>query len=144
MKLRRICDTLPSSVTSGGRSAGLLEDQRHGVADQQRAQHAAQRAEQVGDAELGRRDHDLAGLDLGEVEQVVDQLGQVLRRLADELDLLLLLGASARRRCRVSSSRDSARIEFSGVRNSWLMLDRKRVFSSSARRRWSARSSSSA
>ena len=45
---------------------------------------------------------------------------------------------------RASSSRDSARIEFSGVRNSWLMCDRNFDFSSSARRRWSARSSSSA
>jgi hypothetical protein len=35
-------------------------------------------------------------------------------------------------------------MEFSGVRNSWLMFERKRDFISSARRRWSARSSSSA
>ena len=42
------------------------------------------------------------------------------------------------------SSRLSARIELRGVRNSWLMLERKRDFISSARRRWSARSSSSA
>ena len=35
-------------------------------------------------------------------------------------------------------------IELSGVRNSWLMFERKRDFISSARRRWSAFSSSSA
>ena len=37
-----------------------------------------------GDLERRRADDDLAGLDLGEVEQVVDQLRQVLGRLADE------------------------------------------------------------
>ena len=45
---------------------------------------------------------------------------------------------------RSRSSRASARIEFTGVRNSWLMFERKRDLSSSARRRWSAFSSSSA
>ena len=35
----------------------------------------------------------LPGLDLGEVEQVVHQLGRALGRLADEADLPLLLGA---------------------------------------------------
>ena len=52
--------------------------------------------------------------------------------------------ASGRRRPARAGARLSARIEFSGVRNSWLMFDRKRDFISSARRRWSARSSSSA
>ena len=45
----------------------------------------------VADGELDRRDDGLAGLDLGQIEQIVDQLGQVLGRLADEPDLLLLL-----------------------------------------------------
>ena len=45
-----------------------------------------------GDGERRRHHHGLACLDLGEVEQVVHQLGQVLRRLADEADLRLLLG----------------------------------------------------
>ena len=96
------------------------------------------------DVELGRPDDDLARLDLGQVEQVVDQLGQVLGGLADEADLLLLLRRERRRRCGRAGARDSARIELSGVRNSWLMFERKRDFISSARRRWSAFSSSSA
>ena len=69
----------------------ILEHQRDGIADQQRPQHAAQRAEQRCDGERRRHHDDLAGLHLGEVEQIVDQLGQVLGRLADEADLRLLL-----------------------------------------------------
>ena len=114
------------------------------VAGQQRPQHAAQGAEQ---ARLPRirpgRDHDLARLHLGQIEQIVDQLGEILRRFADEPDLLALLVAELAVGA-VQQQRDSARIELSGVRNSWLMLERKRVFISSARRRCSARSSSSA
>ena len=96
------------------------------------------------DVELGGPDDDLARLDLGEVEQVVHQLGQVLGRLADEADLRLLLGGQVAVACGRAGGAESARIEFSGVRNSWLMFERKRDFSSSARRRWSAFSSSSA
>ena len=62
------------------------------VVGQQRPQHAAQGAEQGRRLELLRPEDHFAGLDLGQVEQVVDQLRQVLGRLADEVDLLLLLG----------------------------------------------------
>ena len=124
-------------------TARVLEDERDRVADEQRAQHAAKRAEQVLDGELDRRDRRLARFDFRQVEQVVDQLGQAFRGFADELNLLFLLGRQIAV-VRASSRRESARIEFSGVRNSWLMLERNFDFSSSARRRWSARSSSSA
>ena len=39
----------------------------------------------------GRHDDRLARFHLGKVQQIVDQLGQVLGRLADEADLRLLL-----------------------------------------------------
>ena len=41
--------------------------------------------------ELGRHDDRLACLHLRQIEQIIDQLCQVLRRLADEPDLRLLL-----------------------------------------------------
>ncbi len=41
--------------------------------------------------ELGRHDDGLACLDLGQIEQIIHQFGQVLRRLANEADLRLLL-----------------------------------------------------
>ena len=92
-----------------------------------------------------RAPHDrLAGLDLREIEQVVDQLGSSLGGLVGCNATCSCCSVVSGPSAWSSSSRDSARIEFSGVRNSWLMLDRKRDFSSSARRRWSARSSSSA
>ena len=87
-------------------AAGLLEDESDVIADQQRAQHAAQRAEQIGGLELGRAHHRLAGLDLGDVEQIVDQLGQVLRRLADEIDLPLLLGRQLPVAARLQQARE--------------------------------------
>ena len=114
---------------------GLLEDERHRLAHQQRPQHAAQRAEQVADVELDRADDDLARLDLGEVEQVVHQLAERVGRLADEGHLPLLLGGEVAVGALRAAGAPSAWIEFTGVRNSWLMLERKRVLSSSARRR---------
>src|SRR2546425_8348792 len=43
------------------------------------------------DVELGGADDDLARLDLGEIEQIVHQLRQLVGRLADVADLHLLL-----------------------------------------------------
>ena len=48
--------------------------------------------EQVADLERADPDHGLSGFDFGQVEQVVDQGREPLGGLADELDLLLLLG----------------------------------------------------
>ena len=92
-------------VLQQGRDIGrVFEDQRHAVADQQWAQHAAQGREQPLGAALDRGHDDLAGLDLGEVEEVVDELGQALGGLADELDLALLL----RRQFAVGASEQQA------------------------------------
>jgi hypothetical protein len=63
----------------------------------------------------------LAGLDLREVEDVVDDRRAATRRSADRLGELALLGSSG-----VSSSRPVMPITpFIGVRISWLMLARK-------------------
>ena len=83
MKLRRICETLPSSVRMVGRLSGSSKFEADRLIDEQRPQHAAQRAEQIDDLEFARPDFGLAGFDLGEVEEIVDQLGEVLGRLAE-------------------------------------------------------------
>ncbi len=62
---------------------GIVEYQRDGLVEQQRPEHAAERAEQVLDLERRRPDNRLAGFDLGEVQQIVDELGQLLGRLPD-------------------------------------------------------------
>ena len=91
MKLRRICETLPSSVSSGGTSRG--SSNTSATASPTSSGRSMPRSAPNSDRDGERRRHAprLAGLDLGEVEQVVDQLGQVLGRLADEADLRLLL-----------------------------------------------------
>ena len=82
-------------------------------------------------------DYRLAGFHLREVEQVVHQVRQLFGRLADETELRLRLAVA--RRGRPSSSRSHRpMIEFTGVRNSCVMFERKRDLRSSARRRWSA------
>jgi len=78
-------------AVQGRQAERRLEAQRHAVAHQQRPQHAAQRAEQLLDREFRRVELHLAGLDLGEVEQVLDQLGEALGRLGDEVELAHLL-----------------------------------------------------
>ena len=97
------------------------------------------------DVELRRADGDLAGLDLRQVEQVVDHLGE-RRRPPVRMNVHLPLAArrSAAPSAPVEQQPRQARMELSGVRNSWLMFARKRLFSSVALRSDSARSSSSA
>ena len=124
MKLRRICETLPSSLYMTSDCGRLVEHELHVVAHQQRAQHAAQRAEQVRHGELHRAHFGLARFDLREVEQIVHQLGEIVGGLGDEAAPACPARRSASPSERSSSSRDSARIEFSGVRNSWLMFER--------------------
>src|SRR5262249_14684229 len=51
-----------------------------------------QAAEQVGDRERASFDFDLAGLDLGEVQKVIDELEQAFRRAPDVADLSFLFG----------------------------------------------------
>ena len=73
---------------------------------------------------------ELAGLDLREVEDVVDDRQQRLARAADRLGVLALL----RRRARVSSRSSVMPITpFIGVRISWLMLARNSTSSATPR-----------
>ncbi len=72
-------------------AARLVEDQHHVRVDEDRLEHAAQRREQVDELEPLRRDLDAAGLDLRQVEQVVDHLAELDRGAVDEADLALLL-----------------------------------------------------
>ena len=91
MRLRRICETLPWSVCSSGSVVRLVDDERDVLVDGERLEHAAQRGEQVGGREGLDAQLDLAGLDLAQVEQVVDQRRELLGSLADVLHLLFLL-----------------------------------------------------
>ena len=96
----------------------LLEHQRQRLVDEQRPQHAAQRAEQAADLERRRPDLDLAGFDLGEIEQVVDQIRQLLRRLADVEQLVLLARGGRPAVRRAGSSAPGSSSPASGTRGS--------------------------
>ena len=56
---------------------------------------------------VGDRERELPGLDLGEVEHVVDQAEQMLAARLDALEHLADLAAAPRRRCRPGSARCS-------------------------------------
>ena len=73
------------------------------------------------------RQRQLARLDQREIEDLVDQLQQVPARLEDLVDASLLRGRRARAR-RIPCSWAKPRIALSGVRSSWLMLERKSDF----------------
>src|SRR3569832_1002526 len=98
------------------------------------AEHAAQRGEQIDHVEPVGRHYQAAGLDLREVEPVVDPRMNWICFSCSAVS-----GPSRRSRSR----RTIERIAPSGVRNSWLMYDRNRLFSSVAWRSASLRSSSS-
>lgn len=70
---------------------GLVEDQADGLAQQERAPHATQCSEKGGNLELSRSHRNLAGLDLGYVEEIVDQRREILGRFSNKGDLLDLL-----------------------------------------------------
>ena len=85
--------------------------------------------------------HELAGLDLGEVEDLVDQQQQRVRGLVDGAEIGLLLGG----RAWVSASRPAMpMMPFIGVRISWLIAARKRDLARSAASAWSRAPASSA
>ena len=65
--------------------------ERDVVVGRQWLEHAAQRREQVGGRERLDSQLDLAGLDFAQVEQVVDQRGELVGGLADVAHLLFLL-----------------------------------------------------
>ena len=79
MKLRRICDTLLSSVSSGGSRPGRRRPARRGRSTSSgRSMPRSAPNSDVALRTATARTIDLARLDLGEIEQIVDQLGQVL------------------------------------------------------------------
>src|SRR5262249_4262160 len=69
-----------------------VEDQLDRRTRQQRPQRAAQAAEQVLHRERHGLDLDLSGLDLRQIQKIVHQVQQVLRRAADVAALAFLLG----------------------------------------------------
>ena len=93
----------------------------------------------LGQVEVDRLEPQLAGLDLREVEDVVDHREQELRRAVHRLRELALRGASG-----VSSSRSIMPITpFIGVRISWLMLARNCDFERFASSAWRASATAS-
>ena len=90
-KLRRICDTLPSSVCRSGTSSGSSNTRATDSFTSSGRSMPRRAREEVLEIEL-RRPHDrLARLHRREVEQVVHQLGQVVGGLADIAHLPALL-----------------------------------------------------
>ena len=79
---------------------------------------------------------DPAGLEPREVEQGVDQLAQPQRVALDDLELLAQPRVAVERPASARSSATGPMISVSGVRNSWLTLEKKSVLarSSSAER----------
>ena len=82
---------LASSVSSGGTSVG--SSNTSATASPTSSGRNMPRSAPNSDAAVNsrRRHHRLARFHLGEIQQIVDQLSQVLRSLADEADLCLLL-----------------------------------------------------
>src|SRR6185436_10201286 len=69
----------------------LLEDEIHDVRDQEWPQHTAQGAEEVCHLELRRLHGHFARLNLGQIQQIIDEFQQVLSALSDIADLFGLL-----------------------------------------------------
>ena len=137
IRLRTICETLPSSVCKGPATRlGSSKISSTGVVvRQQRLQHALERAEQLMHLETLGANLDLAGLHLRQIEQVVHHL------LQDRAPRIRCSGPASPASELSSpsilsiSSRASEMMEFSGVRNSCETLERNLVFRSEARRK---------
>src|SRR5262245_40533748 len=71
----------------------LVEEEADRLVEEKRTQHAAKRAKQIGDLELADAHVDLAGFDLREIQEIVDDLGKVLGSLAQIDDLGLAVRA---------------------------------------------------
>ena len=78
---------LPLVGVEAGHPVGLVEHEGHRLVELERAQHPAERAEEVRHVELRGPHDDLARLGPGEVEEIPDQPREVLGRLPDEADL---------------------------------------------------------
>jgi hypothetical protein len=123
----------------------LLEDEVDGVGDEAAGRSIPRSAlKSSPDVEFGGRTSTFPASIFARSRRSFTSSERSSARLRDELDLR----SPARRVSGPSilaiSIPQSARTELSGVRNSWLMLDRNRLFISSARRRCAAFSSSSA
>ena len=76
-------------------------------------------------------DLEVAGLDAGQIEDVVDQAQQRVAVARDDLEILALIGGQ-RTGDAVTQQCDSASTELSGVRISWLMFATNALLSRSA------------
>ena len=141
-KFLRICATLPSSVWSVGIPTGSSTTRATDPCESRGCVVPRRASNRSATSNVSGRIDGLAGLDLRQVQQVVDQRREALGRLADEADFLLLLGRQLAAAA-VQEEADMLRIVFSGERNSWLMFDRKRDFRSEIRLSSFAFSSSS-
>ena len=120
MRLSRIWRTREASPRNAAGTCGLDEgDEIDLVAPRGEGEEVDHFVDAGGERKRLLLEHDLAGLDLGEVEDLVDQGEQGVAALADGLDVLALF----RGRGRESSSRlVMPRTPFIGVRSSWLTL----------------------
>ena len=109
MKLRRICDTLPSSVCSGGRPSGSSKTQRDRVA-RPAAAAACRAARRTGPrpSNSAGRTSILPASTLARSSRSLTSSDRSSAALRMKRDLLLLLARSAAPSMRSSSSRDSA------------------------------------
>ena len=130
-ELDGIADQVEQHLRQPPRIAGAGRQARRHVGAELEALGAGERLggrqhgrHHVGDAVVLDRQRELPGLDLGEVEHVVDQAEQVPAVALHALQHALRLLAARRRRARRPSSRCSRGWRSSGVRSSWLMLAR--------------------
>ena len=87
------------------------------------AERGRGRAQELGEVDLARIERALAALDLGNVEDVVDDGQQVAGGVVDEVGVFGDLGrASSLRSPCSASSLENPMMALSGVRSSWLML----------------------
>ncbi len=142
-KFRRICATFPSSVLQGRQRRSALRRSERPPRGRSSAGSSPGGSRRARDLECADADHRLSRFDLGQVEQVVDQGREPLGGLADEPDLLLLLGGQFAVAAREQKA-GQTRIELSGDRSSWLISERKRDLRSESRLSALALSSSSA
>ena len=122
----RICCSRCGSVRMrGGSSTSTLDRRTPGPSARRAAGRCARRSRATSaQRDVARLDRHLAGLDLGQVEDLVDQRQQVAARRVDRLRVLdLLVGEVAAPGCRTSSLARMSRL-LSGVRSSCDMFAR--------------------
>ena len=125
-RLRRICCSRWASVTiAGGRSASSVDREVAAPSPRPAARTPARRSRACSSKrDLARLDVHPAGLDLGQVEDVVDQRRAGRSRRCGWCGRTRSASRSGCCSGLSASSRASSSSEFSGVRSSWLMLAR--------------------